>query len=55
MSADVTSGSPFTDHTVESAPPGARRFMTATRDHLGYLPSGMARMAASRQLDGQPT
>jgi AhpD family alkylhydroperoxidase len=44
------SGSPFTEHTVESAPPAARRFMTATRDHLGYLPAGMARMAASPQL-----
>jgi AhpD family alkylhydroperoxidase len=50
MSADVMSGSPFTEHTVESAPPAARRFMTATRDHLGYLPAGMARMAASPQL-----
>jgi AhpD family alkylhydroperoxidase len=43
-------GSPFTEHTIESAPPAARRFMTATRDHLGYLPAGMARMAASPQL-----
>ena len=42
--------SAFTEHTVESAPPAARRFMTATRDHLGYLPAGMARMAASPQL-----
>jgi AhpD family alkylhydroperoxidase len=50
MSADVMSGSPFTEHTIESAPPAARRFMTATRDHLGYLPAGMARMAASPQL-----
>ena len=37
----------FTEHTIESAPPAARRFMTATRDHLGYIPAGMARMAAS--------
>jgi AhpD family alkylhydroperoxidase len=44
------SGSRFTEHTIESAPPTARRFMTATRDHLGYLPAGMARMAASPQL-----
>ncbi len=56
MSAAVTSGSPFTEHSafteysIESAPPAARRFMTATRDHLGYLPAGMARMAASPQL-----
>ena len=40
----------FAEHTIESAPPGARRFLTATRDHLGYLPVGMARMAASPQL-----
>src|SRR6266481_6118679 len=56
MSADVMPGSPFTEHSafiehsIESAPPAARRFMTATRDHLGYLPAGMARMAASPQL-----
>ena len=47
MSADTTF---FTEHSIESAPPAARRFMTATRDHLGYLPAGMARMAASPQL-----
>jgi AhpD family alkylhydroperoxidase len=56
MSADVISGSPFTEHSVftehsiESAPPAARRFLAATRDHLGYLPAGMARMAASPQI-----
>jgi ribosomal-protein-alanine N-acetyltransferase len=56
MSAGVMSGSPlteqgvFTEHTIESAPPAARRFLTATRDHLGYLPAGMARMAASPQI-----
>jgi AhpD family alkylhydroperoxidase len=44
------SASLFTEYTVESAPAAARRFMTATRDHLGYLPAGMARMAASPQL-----
>src|SRR3984893_17098026 len=47
MSADTTF---FTEHSIESAPPAARRFMTATRDHLGYLPAGMARRAASPQL-----
>jgi [ribosomal protein S5]-alanine N-acetyltransferase len=47
MSADTMF---FTEHSIESAPPAARRFMTATRDHLGYLPAGMARMAASPQL-----
>ena len=40
----------FIEHSIESAPPAARRFLTATRDHLGYLPAGMARMAASPQL-----
>ncbi len=47
MSADTIF---FTEHSIESAPPAARRFMTATSDHLGYLPAGMARMAASPQL-----
>ncbi len=50
MSVDATPDSLFTEHTIESAPPAARRFLTATRDHLGYLPAGMARMAASPQL-----
>jgi AhpD family alkylhydroperoxidase len=50
MPADVLSGSVFTEYTVESAPPTARRFLTATRDHLGYLPAAMARMVASPQL-----
>jgi len=50
MPADIESGSQFTEHTVESAPPAARRFLTATRDHLGYLPAGLARMAASPQI-----
>ena len=40
----------FTEHTIESAPAGARRSMTATRDHLGYLPAGLARIAASPHL-----
>jgi AhpD family alkylhydroperoxidase len=44
------SGFMFTEHTIESAPAAARRLMTATRDHLGYLPAGLARMAASPQL-----
>jgi AhpD family alkylhydroperoxidase len=50
MSLDARPDALFTEHTVESAPPAARRFLTATRDHLGYLPAGMARMAASPQL-----
>jgi len=40
----------FTDHTIESAPPASRRSMTATRNHLGYLPAATARWAASPQL-----
>ena len=40
----------FTDHTVESAPAGARRLMVGTRNHLGYLPAAVARMAASPHL-----
>jgi AhpD family alkylhydroperoxidase len=44
------SGSSFTEHTAESAPPAARRLLAATRDHLGYVPAAMARMAASPQL-----
>jgi AhpD family alkylhydroperoxidase len=41
---------PFMEYTVESAPPAGRRFLTATRDHLGYVPAAMARMVASPQL-----
>ncbi len=40
----------FADLTIESAPPAARRAMTATTEHLGYLPAGIARMAASPHL-----
>ena len=40
----------FAEHTIESAPPGARRSMTATRERLGYLPAPVARMATSPQL-----
>jgi AhpD family alkylhydroperoxidase len=40
----------FVDHTVESAPIAARRSMEATIKHRGYLPVGVARMAASPQL-----
>ena len=50
MTADVLSGSAFTEYTAESAPPAARRFLAATQGHLGYLPAAMARMAASPQL-----
>jgi AhpD family alkylhydroperoxidase len=40
----------FADHTVESAPPAARRILTATESRLGYLPAAMARMAEAPQL-----
>jgi AhpD family alkylhydroperoxidase len=40
----------FTVHTIESAPPAARRAMTATANHLGYLPAAIARWASSPQL-----
>ncbi len=42
--------SQFTEYTIESAPAESRRFMTAARNHLGYLPAATARMAASPQL-----
>ena len=42
--------SQFAEYTIDSAPAESRRFMTATRNHLGYLPAAMARMAASPQL-----
>ena len=47
---DASIAPAFTEHTIESAPPAARRFVTATKNHLGYLPAGVARMAASPQL-----
>jgi len=40
----------FPEHTIESAPPASRRFMAATKNHLGYLPAATARWAASPQL-----
>ena len=40
----------FTEHTIESAPPAARRAMAATAKHLGYLPAATARWASSPQL-----
>jgi AhpD family alkylhydroperoxidase len=40
----------FPEHTIESAPPASRRHMTATAQHLGYLPSATARWAASPEL-----
>jgi AhpD family alkylhydroperoxidase len=40
----------FTEHTVESAPPAARRSMAATTSRFGYLPSAVALMATSPDL-----
>ena len=40
----------FPEHTIESAPAGSRRFMTATQKHLGYLPAATARWAVSPHL-----
>ena len=40
----------FPEHTIESAPPASRRFMVATQNHLGYLPTATARWAASPHL-----
>jgi AhpD family alkylhydroperoxidase len=45
MSQDV-----FTHHTLDSAPVEARRSMTATVKHLGYLPAPVARLASSPHL-----
>jgi len=40
----------FTEHTIESAPPAARRSMTAAISHNGYLPTAVALMATSPEL-----
>ena len=40
----------FTEHTIESAPSAARRSMTATINHNGYLPTAVALMATSPEL-----
>ncbi|WP_019887298.1 carboxymuconolactone decarboxylase family protein [Streptomyces purpureus] len=43
----------FTDHTVETAPPAARRAMEAVTTNFGHLPQAVARMAESpHTLDG---
>ena len=39
----------FADHTLESAPPAARRSMESTVRHLGHLSPAVARMATSPQ------
>jgi len=45
-----TSPTHFPEHTIESAPAPARRPLEATRNHLGYLPAALARMATSPHL-----
>ncbi len=40
----------FTEHTIESAPAAARRSMTASMNHNGYLPTAVALMATSPEL-----
>jgi AhpD family alkylhydroperoxidase len=40
----------FTEHTIESAPPAARRSMEAVAKKMGYLPAAVGRLAASPQL-----
>ncbi|HEX4226657.1 MAG TPA: carboxymuconolactone decarboxylase family protein [Pseudonocardiaceae bacterium] len=40
----------FVQHTLDSAPPAARRFMTATAERLGYLPAGIGLLAESPHL-----
>ena len=40
----------FTEHTIESAPAAARRSMTATISHNGYLPTAVGLMATSPGL-----
>ncbi|WP_227462706.1 MULTISPECIES: carboxymuconolactone decarboxylase family protein [Nocardia] len=43
----------FPTHTLDSAPAEARRTMTATAAHFGYLPAAVGKMATSpRLLDG---
>ena len=40
----------FTEHTLESAPPAARRSMEAATRRLGFLPAPVARLAESPEL-----
>jgi uncharacterized peroxidase-related enzyme len=49
----MSSETAFPPQTAESAPPAARRALTAIQENFGYLPSAAARMANSpRTLDG---
>ncbi|WP_432588337.1 carboxymuconolactone decarboxylase family protein [Streptomyces sp. HD1123-B1] len=49
-SATTTVDHTFPVHTLDSAPPGARRAMEATVKHLGHLSPAVARMAESPEL-----
>lgn len=40
----------FPAHTIESAPPAARRTMEGTQRKLGFLPEAVARLAESPEL-----
>ncbi|HEX6344937.1 carboxymuconolactone decarboxylase family protein [Umezawaea sp.] len=40
----------FTDHTTDTAPPAARKTMTAIETRVGRLPPAVARMAESPEL-----
>lgn len=40
----------FVNHTLESAPAAARRFMEATAKHRGYLPAAIGLLASSPHL-----
>ncbi|HYH29637.1 MAG TPA: carboxymuconolactone decarboxylase family protein [Pseudonocardia sp.] len=40
----------FPAHTVETAPPAARRTMTAVEQRFGFLPAAVARLAESPEL-----
>jgi AhpD family alkylhydroperoxidase len=44
------SENPFVSHTIESAPAGSRRAMAAVRQHRGYLPDAVGRLATSPHL-----
>jgi AhpD family alkylhydroperoxidase len=49
----VAQAEAFTSHTIDSAPAGARRAMSAIQDHQGYLPAAVGRLANSpHTLDG---
>jgi AhpD family alkylhydroperoxidase len=51
--ADSSQDTGFTRHTAESAPPAARRAMTAAGEKQGFVPAAVALMAESPEtLDG---